>query len=120
MMNKAEYRQAREQFEKDFALRAFHIRYQIEQDDKNFVFLGSDAARAVFAAQLKASHEARIAELLEATRQEMELMYFGPGGRPAEEATPHQETPVIPISTKQETTAGFWRKLQTAYMSIFW
>lgn len=121
MMNKAEYSQAREQFEKDFSLRAFHIRYQVEQEDKNFVFLGSDAARAVFTAQLKASHEAKIADLLEASRQEMELMYFGPEGRPAEKEEPgKKETPVIPITIKKEAAADFWNKVRTAYLSIYW
>jgi hypothetical protein len=120
MINKNEYREAREQFEKDFALRAFHIRYQIEQEDKNFVFLGSTAARVIFTDQLKASHEAKIAELLKVSRLELELTYFGPEGRPVEENTQVKETPVIPITARQERKPGFWRKMQTVYMSIFW
>lgn len=119
-MNKAEYRQAREQFEKGFALRAFHIRYQIEQEDKNFVFLGSTAARSVFTEQLKASHEAKIAKLLEASRQELELTFFGPEGLCEEENTSLRETPVTPISAQPAVEPGFWRKMQTVYMSIFW
>lgn len=120
MMNKAEYRQARAQFEKDFALRAFYIRHQIEQEDTNFVFLGSTAARKHFANQLKASREAKITELLEASRRELELMYFGPEGRPAEENAPVKEAPVIPNTSPPAAEHGFWRKMQAVYLSVFW
>lgn len=120
MMNKAEFRQACEQFEKDFALRAFYIRRQIEEEDKNFVFLGSTTARAVFTEQLKTAHEDKIAELLEASRQELELMYFGPEGRPAEENASGKETPVVSITAKQKTKSDFWQQVRMTYLSIFW
>jgi len=118
-MNKAEYREAREQFEKDFALRAFHIRRQIEQEDAKFVFLGTDAARHNFTEQLKASHEAKIAELLEVNRQELELIYFGTDGLREEETTVQTEATVVPIAPAPVETSR-WQRFRFAWLAAFW
>lgn len=118
-MNKAEYREAREQFEKDFALRAFYIRRQIEQEDANFVFLGSTAARHVFTEQLKASHEAKIAELLEVSRKELELLYFGADGAQEEEKAKHQEAPLVKL-TPAPAEVSRWQRFKFAWLAAFW
>lgn len=121
-MNKAEYRQACEQFDKDFALRAYYIRQQFEQADANFIFMGTTEARARVAAQLKASHEAKIEELLADSRRELELIYFGAEGRkPVEQAdTDHCAVEVNPVMTTKAPASGFWQRAQRAYLTIFW
>ncbi|WP_020567360.1 hypothetical protein [Neolewinella persica] len=122
-MNKAEYRQACEQFDKDFALRAYYIRQQFEQADVNFIFMGTAEARARVAAQLKASHETKIDEMLADSRRELELIYFGPEGR-EEVAEKHDDkkiVPDIPSATVVKMEApGFWLRLQRAYLAAFW
>jgi len=121
-MNKAEYRQACEQFDKDFALRAYYIRQQFEQADHNFIFMGTAEARARVAAQLKASHETKIEELLAESRRELELIYFGPAGR-EEAASRHGDkkigTDISSAAVVKMETPGFWLRLQRAYLAAF-
>jgi hypothetical protein len=122
-MNKAEYRQACEQFDKDFALRAYYIRQQFEQADLNFIFMGTAEARARVAAQLKASHETKIEEMLADSRRELELIYFGAEGR-AGMAEKHPDKTIAAKTPSAVVTnveaPSFWSRLQRAYLATFW
>ncbi|MTB50564.1 hypothetical protein [Lewinella sp. W8] len=118
-MTKQEYRNLREQFDKDLALREYYLRQYYEREYRQFVFMGTHAQRESMLAQWKAANEDRIKLQLEDARRELELQYFGPEG--LKEETPAPESVTLAAVPKTPVVEpGLGERLRKAYLTLFW